>query len=260
VTILVLGSDHDGLTDAVMVVGIDPGSRRVSLASIPRDTIDVPLGNGSVFSDRKINSLYAYAAARPRIFPQGPGRAVADAVGELLAIRIDYYARTTFSGFSAMVDAFGGIPITLPRPVVDDFLQVGPTTFGITFPAGKQTLDGRLALIFSRIRHLGTDFDRQRRQQQLLTAAGLRLVAHPELAGVAVAAARSRSDTDFPLDQVDEYVAAMAGLDATGISGVVLGPRTYEKAASCPCGYALAPLLGPMRTKAAKLFPWAVQD
>jgi hypothetical protein len=77
---------------------------------------------------------------------------------------------------------------------------------------------------------------------------------------VAVAAARSRSDTDFPLDQVDEYVAAMAGLDATGISGVVLGPRTYEKAASCPCGYALAPLLGPMRTKAAKLFPWAVQD
>jgi LCP family protein required for cell wall assembly len=260
VTILVLGADSDGLTDALTVVGIDPTKKLVTFASIPRDTIDVPLPDGSVFRGRKINSLFAYAKARPAAFPQGPGRAVADAVGELLGIRVDHYARTSFSGFRAIVDAFGGIPVTLPKPVVDDFLQVGPTTFGITFPAGRQTLDGRLALIFARIRHLGTDFDRQRRHQLLLTAAGLQLIEHPSLGRAVVAAARTHADTDFPLDRLEAYVSAMDGLDASGVSGVVLGPRTYERAATCTCGYALAPLLGPMRAKAAALFPWAVQD
>jgi LCP family protein required for cell wall assembly len=258
-TLLLLGSDHDGLTDAILVVGIDPTTRRVSYASIPRDTIDVPLPDGSVFDQRKINGFYAYAAARPAAFPEGPGRATADAIGELLDIRIDHYARTTFAGFQAMVDAFGGIPVTLPEPVVDDFLQVGPNTFGIRFPAGKQTLDGRLALIFARIRHLGTDFDRQRRHQLLVTAAGLRLLDEPALAAVVVAAARSRIDTDFPLDRLGRYVEAMAGLAAGDVAGVVLGPRTYERAADCRCGYALAPKLDPMRAKAAQLFPWATQ-
>jgi LCP family protein required for cell wall assembly len=260
VTILLLGADHEGLTDAIVVVGIDPLHHRVAFASIPRDTIDVPLPGGTVFRQRKVNSFFEYAAARPRDYPDGPGRATADAIGTLLGIRIDHYARTTFSGFRAMVDAFGGIPVTLPAPVVDDFLQVGPNTFGITFPAGKQTLDGRLALIFARIRHLGTDFDRQRRHQLLVTAAGLRLLGQPELASRVVAAARANVDTDFPLHRLAEYVKAMDEIDPAAISGVVLGPRTYETAASCPCGYALAPRLGPMRAKAADLFPWATLD
>lgn len=259
-TILLLGADHDGRTDAMMVVGVDPIAERVTYASIPRDTVNVPLPDGTTFRNRKINEFHSYAGSHASAYPAGPGRATADMIGSLLAVRIDYYAFTTFAGFSALVDATGGVAIDLPDVVRDDFLQVGPNSFGITFPKGQQSLDGRKALIFVRIRHLDSDFARQRRQQQLVTAAGLQIIRQPALLDLLVVAARGHLRTDFPLDQASRYSVAMSGLDAADIEGVVLGPRRYEHLADCPCGYALEPDLAPIRSKAAELFPWAVGD
>ena len=258
VTILLLGADSSGRTDSIMVVGVDPIAKRVTLASIPRDTINVPLPNGSVFRNRKINAFYNAAAADPRAHPEGPGRATADAVGTLLGIRIDYYAWTTFGGFSALVDSVGGVPITLPKAVSDDFLEVAPGVFGTTFPAGKQKLGGKRALVFVRIRHLGTDFDRQRRQQAFITAAGIFVLQHPAAVELLLAAARGHLRTDFPTDRVAAYQTAMLGLKASAVTGVVLGPRRYENAISCSCGYALSPNLVAIRAEAKMLFPWAV--
>jgi polyisoprenyl-teichoic acid--peptidoglycan teichoic acid transferase len=259
-TILVLGADSHGRTDAIMVVGIDPTAKRVTYASIPRDTVNSPLPDGAVFTNRKINEFYNLAARSGADHPEGAGRATADAVGALLKIQIDYYAQTNFAGFTSLIDSVGGVPITLPQAVSDDFLQVGPSTFGITFPKGKQTLDGRKALVFARIRHADTDFARQRRQQSLVTAAGQLILNRPDLAPALVAAAMVYVHTDFPLERAAAYQASMAGFDARNVEGVVLGPRSYETRVECPCGYALAPKLAEMRAKAASLFPWAVQD
>jgi polyisoprenyl-teichoic acid--peptidoglycan teichoic acid transferase len=259
-TILLLGADSAGRTDAIMVVGVDPVAKRVTYASIPRDTVNIPLPGGGTFKNRKINEFYNQAGKHAGTYPQGPGRATADAVEALLAIRVDYYARTNFGGFVALVNSLGRVPINLPSAVSDDFLQVGPNKFGYTFPKGAQTFDGRKALIFVRIRHRDTDFARQRRQQSFVTAAGLFVLRQPQLAAPLMAAARKHLVTDFPLDRVDGYLAAMAGLDAANIKGVVLGPSRYETKADCPCGYALAPKLGEMRAEAAELFPWAVTD
>jgi LCP family protein required for cell wall assembly len=256
-TILILGADSEGRTDAVMVAGVDVVARRVRFASIPRDTIDLPLPNGTIFRNQKVNAFWNMAASHPASYPEGPDRAMANAVGNLLGIRIDYYARTSFGGFSSLIDTIGGIPITLPHIVHDDFLQVGPSTFGITFPAGKQVLDGRKGLAFVRIRHADNDFERQRRQQAFLAAAGLFALQQPDGVQRFVAAAKGRVATDFPIDALGRYRDALAGIDASAISGVVLGPRTYERAASCPCGYALEPLVDAMRREARQLFPWA---
>lgn len=57
-TVLVLGGDDVLLTDAVIVVGIDPLKRTIAYASIPRDTIDILLPGGGVWRDRKINEFY----------------------------------------------------------------------------------------------------------------------------------------------------------------------------------------------------------
>lgn len=45
--------------------------------------------------------------------------------------------------------------------------------------------------------------------------------------------------------------------EATSISGIALGPRRFERAASCPCGYALEPMIDEIRAEAAQPFPWA---
>jgi len=257
-TVLILGADSHGRTDSIMVVGIDPIRKRVSFASIPRDTVNIPLPGGGTFTNHKINEYYNAAAKQPQKYRQGPGRATADAVGALLGIKIDYYARTNFPGFVALVNSVGGVPITLPAAVSDNFLQVGPNSFGFTFPKGQQKLDGRKALIFVRIRHQDTDFDRQRRQQQFLTAAGLFMLKRHDLTPLLLAAAAKNLETDFPVGRLATYQAAMAGIDPAQIGGVVLGPSRYESKATCPCGYALAPKLKEIRAKAAELFPWAV--
>jgi LCP family protein required for cell wall assembly len=257
-TLLVLGADSHGRTDAVMVVGVDIDKKVVRFASIPRDTIDLPLVDGRVFRNQKINAFWNAAAADHARYPEGPDRAMATAVGRLLQIRIDYYARTNFDGFSGLVDHVGGIPIVLPHAVSDDFIQVGPNHFGITFPKGRQTLDGKRALVFVRIRHSDNDFERQRRQQAFLNAAGLFALQHPAVVTGLIDGLGGRVSTDFPLDSIAAYSATMNGLAGGDISGVVLGPRTYERGASCSCGYALEPLLPEMRAEAARLFPWAV--
>jgi polyisoprenyl-teichoic acid--peptidoglycan teichoic acid transferase len=255
---LVLGADSNGRTDAVMVVGVDIDAKQIHFASIPRDTINIPLPHGGIFRGEKINAFWNAAAADPTRYPEGPDRAMTELVGGLLDIRIDYVARTNFDGFKSLVDQVGGIPIVLAHVVRDNFLEWKPGTFGITFPAGRQVLDGRKALAFVRIRHLDNDFERQRRQQQFLESAGLFALTHPAAARAILAASSGRIVTNFPLDTIDEYATLLSGLNAKSIDGVVLGPRTYESAASCTCGYALAPNLTAMRREAARLFPWAV--
>ncbi len=83
-------------------------------------------------------------------------------VDQFLGVTIDNYALIDFSGIESLVDAVGGITIT-----VDETFQMD----NITFEAGEQTLSGHEALTYARYRG-GTDgdFGRIRRQQQIMTA------------------------------------------------------------------------------------------
>lgn len=254
-TVLVIGGDLGWRTDSLDVVGVDPVKRTLAFASIPRDTIDVPLPDGGIFSDRKINAFYVFAAKNPTRYPQGPGRATADMVGTVLGIHVDYYAATSFAGFVSLVRALGGVTVNLPKAVVDPLYQVTLTNIGIRFPAGTQHLNPDRALIFVRTREGDSDFERQRRQQLFLLAAGRQVLAKPaQLAALLKAA--SNLSTDFPLDQTPALLAAFQG-GPSSVSNAVLGPKTYESAASCTCGYALSPNLVAMRRLAARFFPWA---
>jgi LCP family protein required for cell wall assembly len=255
----VLGGDNGFRTDAIIVVGVDPVARTLAMASIPRDTIDVPLPGGGILAKQKINTFYDLAAANPTQYPQGPGRATADMVGALLGIHIDYYAATTFGGFTSLVQAMDGVTITLAKAVVDPFYQITTTLIGVSFPKGTQRLSPSRALIFVRTRQGDNDFERERRQQLFLLAAGRQLVAKPALlAALAVAAEQGNLKTDFPLGQMLNLMSTVGSVDASAVRGAVLGPSSYESAASCICGYALEPNLPAMRKLARLYFPWAV--
>lgn len=257
-TVLVLGGDSGFRTDSIMVAGIDPVKKTVTILSLPRDTVNVPLPDGGVFRNRKVNEFYVFARSNPGAYPQGPGRATADMMQKLLGIRIDYTAITTFSGFNRLIDALGGVRITVPKKIVDTAYQLPSGKFGIVFYPGTQVMSGARAQVYARTRHFDTDFGRARRQQQILVAAGQQLLRNPALFASLMGASSSLI-TDFPLAQVPALITTIGSMPAGSIStGVVLGPTAYSHVSTaCGCGYALDPNVAAMQKIAKKLIPWA---
>ena len=69
------------LTDTMMVASLDPVGHTVSMVSIPRDLVNVPLKGGDVYGP-KLNSLMSYADRHKDAFPDGGIAALEDAVGD----------------------------------------------------------------------------------------------------------------------------------------------------------------------------------
>ena len=143
------------------------------MVSVPRDLIDVPLGNGDDFGP-KLNSLVAYADRHPKDFPDGGVQALEDAIGALLGIEIHYYARIEFFGFVDMVDAVGRRrhrrhPGASTTRTYDGF---GFDQMGLAITAGASSRRARLrSPTPARARAGGeSDFTRAIRQQQVLVA------------------------------------------------------------------------------------------
>jgi LCP family protein required for cell wall assembly len=215
------------LTDTIMVASLDPVGRSVSLLSVPRDLVDTPLGNGDVFGP-KLNSLLGYADRNPDAFPQGGMRALEDAVGALLDIPIHYYAKLDFSGFITMVDAVGGVDVTVAKgfddPGYDGF---GFDSRGYSITAGDHHLDGANALAYARSRKGAgeSDFTRAARQQQILVAmrdqvssGGSLLFELPSLLDAVGHTIRS----DVPVHQLPELAAILDEVDRTDMVSVVI--------------------------------------
>ena len=84
------------------------------MVSIPRDMVDVPLGNGETL--RPEDQLAPGLRQRNKEeFPNGGTRALQDAIGALLDITIHYYAKVDLGGFVETVNAVGGIDVTVKR-------------------------------------------------------------------------------------------------------------------------------------------------
>jgi LCP family protein required for cell wall assembly len=130
--------------DVLMIARMNPDRTTAAVASIPRDSwVDIP-GHGR----DKINAAYALG---------GPSLLV-ETVENLARIRIDHFAVIDFTGFTAMVDAVGGI-------------DVGPAR------GDGDRLDGRAALAYIRERHgiVDGEMDRAGREQDALRALFVRV-------------------------------------------------------------------------------------
>jgi LCP family protein required for cell wall assembly len=178
VNVLVIGVDagvgrRTFLTDTMIVVSLDPIARTVSLLSVPRDMVDVPLPDGTVFAP-KINSLVSWARLHPDQFPGADGQGydvLMGAIGTLLNLQIDMYAQVNLGGFVRVVDTLGGVNVNVARALCDPgYREYGyPNGFSIT--AGPHHLDGQAALAYARIRKATgeSDFTRAARQQEILS-------------------------------------------------------------------------------------------
>lgn len=173
INILLLGMGgigHDGpyLSDTNIIASIKPSTNEVAMISIPRD-LSVRIPN---YGLRKINHVNAFAENE---HPGQGGEYTKQFFSETFGIPIDYYVRVDFKAFQDIVDLVGGVTVDVPRDFTD-YTFPGPNNSYrvVSFKAGKQTLNGEWALIYSRSRHggngEGSDFARARRQQQVISA------------------------------------------------------------------------------------------
>ena len=171
--ILLLGTDGDrtvrrsgfNRSDSIMVVRVDPDRKRISYLSIPRDLrVEIP-GHGT----RKINSAMQLGGASLAL----------KTVEQLTGLDVNHVAIVDFDDFKGVIDALGGVTVDVPKKIVSNNFDCPydakkcETWQGWRFGKGKQEMDGRRALIYSRIREnrldpSDNDLTRNARQQQVL--------------------------------------------------------------------------------------------
>jgi LCP family protein required for cell wall assembly len=255
VNVLLVGLDEIGyraqereqwLTDTMMVFSLDQDSGRSALISVPRDIYGSPLPDGRVYN-AKLNSLMGYAAQRPEEFPDGGVAALKGAVGELLGIRIHYFAAINVLGFKQAVDAIGGVDVNVERAIIDrNYFNEYGERVGFRIQPGLHHLDGSLALAYVRSRkgEGDNDFTRADRQQQLLTSmrekltAGNLVMALPGL----LDAVKNTISTDVPESKFSALAAAIQQADIGKLERVVLQPPRHMTADPfSSAGYILIP-------------------
>jgi LCP family protein required for cell wall assembly len=264
--VLVIGLDATRdrtatLTDTLMVVSLDPVGRSVTMLSVPRDTVNVPLGNGDVFGP-KINALFGFAERHPEVFPEGGLVAVERAVGALLGIDIHYRAVADLAGFVRIVDAVGGVDVNVSRgfhdPIYDRFGMTPASPRGWSIEAGPQHLDGVTALAYARSRFaLGeSDFSRAGRQQEVLVAlraSAMRgdniLLRLPSLLDAVGDSVR----TNLPRERLPALAALAAEIDAENVVRIVIRHPLVHPASN-RYGAVQVPDIEAIRAVAARAF------
>jgi polyisoprenyl-teichoic acid--peptidoglycan teichoic acid transferase len=176
-TMLVIGTDggsepgrgHAHRSDSLLLIRTDPDKNRISYLSIPRDLrVEVP-GYGA----EKINSANQFG---------GPALTIAT-VRAVTGLQIQHVVVVDFDGFKDLIDALGGIDITVPKPILSNKFDCPyppkrcTAWKGWRFGKGPQHMNGRRALVYSRIREnrldpSDTDISRTTRQQAVAEAVG----------------------------------------------------------------------------------------
>jgi LCP family protein required for cell wall assembly len=140
------------LTDTILLFSLDTKSGRASLVSIPRDlTVRV-----TDERNEKINTAYAH-------YGLGGTKKL---VSRIVGVAIDNIVVADFDAFLSVVDTLGGITLHLDKP----FHEEQQWGFEFSLPAGENVLTGEQALYYARSRYGSSDFDRSRRQMQVLMA------------------------------------------------------------------------------------------
>lgn len=181
--ILVIGTDSRdiesdrGRSDSIILLSINSKEHTIYMTSFLRDVyvyINESYGSG------KLNAAYAYG---------GP-ELLMDTIESNYSIKIDDYVVVSFAACAAVIDAVGGVDITLSDDEAyalneilisevnelmgdkrnDDLLETG----------GTYRLSGKQALSYSRIRYVGNaDFERTSRQREVMTIAIKKAAKNP---------------------------------------------------------------------------------
>ncbi|GAT64416.1 transcriptional regulator [Planomonospora sphaerica] len=246
INFLLIGGDGAGnregiRTDSMNVASIHIKTGNTVMFSLPRNLQHVrfpptsPLAkqfpNGfmrELPNGGLLNEVWQYAEDHPEVMGrkhQGP-RALMDAIGYTLNLKIDYYALINMYGFAHLVDAIGGLKIKVEQ----DVKYGGSFGTAGTIKAGYQTLSGEEALWYGRSRVGSDDFSRMARQRCVIGAFAQQatpavvLTNFTKIAGVA----KRMAQTNIPRDMLEHLTdLALKVKDARITSLQFVPPEFY---------------------------------
>lgn len=170
-SILLIGTDarntsERGRSDSMILVSINSRTETIYLSSFMRDAyVEIP-GHGS----NKLNSAYSFGGAE----------LLMDTLELNYGVSIDDYVVVSFSGFAEIIDAFGGVEITMSDAEAEALnailisevneLMGDARESDLLGGGGTFKLNGKQALSYARIRYVGNaDFERTSRQREVMS-------------------------------------------------------------------------------------------
>lgn len=244
VNVLLLGSDQEndgsiGRTDTIVVASIIPDLPSVTLLSIPRDFYAwIPsYGLG------KINTAFSRGASTT--YASGGPELVKSTVEYNFGIPIHHFARANFDAFTRIVDTLGGVDVAVECPLHDTFPDPRSPSghTDVDWEPGIHHLDGKHALWYVRSRWSTSDFDRHRRQQQVLRSLYRQIMTLgivpkiPSLWGLL----KENVSTDLGLSDLLYLGAIGSRLDMMNVKSRFLGQQVLESWTGPGGAYVLAP-------------------
>ncbi|WP_434100525.1 LCP family protein [Streptomyces werraensis] len=216
-------------SDTALVMHIPEGRTQAVAVSIPRDTLvtrpECKDADGSTVAGAErvmFNSIYSQV---------GPA-CVVKTVEKMSGVRMDHYVEIDFAGFKDLVDAIGGVEVTVDQDIHDK-------SSGLDLTAGTHRLDGTQSLQFVRTRHGvgdGSDLGRIGLQQEFMIAL-LSEIKKQDLLGSptktykiadTLTAALTTDSELASLTALAEFGRSMNGVDPGSMETIML-PVEYDK-------------------------------
>lgn len=157
--ILLVGTDNrsasdSARSDSMILVSINQNTKKIILTSLLRDCYVYIPGHGSA----KLNAAYSY----------GGISLLLQTIEYNFNIPIKNYASVDFEAFKDVVEIIGGVTVDLTQAEIDHIKKYLPDHENENLQVGSSTLDPEQALMHARNRYVGTDFERTRRQRDIV--------------------------------------------------------------------------------------------
>lgn len=161
--ILLLGTDErepgfsrNARADSIMILSLNRRTNQISLVSLER-AMGFPIMSG------RYKGQYDWFTHH---FAYGGADMMLKEIQEYLRIEISHYARVNFSSFAQVIDVCGGVDITLSKEEAEAMNNAG--YYGAV--EGVNHMDGWTALEYARLRHIDSDWQRVKRQRNVINA------------------------------------------------------------------------------------------
>ncbi|PDQ35761.1 MAG: transcriptional regulator [Candidatus Lumbricidophila eiseniae] len=256
------GPDRQGMRpDSITLVSVDAATGSAVTIGMPRELTNIPLNDSSplkkLYPDGYgthgcnvdaclLNSIYTEVQLKsPELYPDAtqngssPGiEGMRDAVEGITGLKIQFYLLVDMAAFSQLVDALGGVTVSVTDAVpihADDTF----TTVAEWIKAGTQKLDGYHALWYARSRHGSSDYARMQRQRQLeqaMLAEFTPLTLLTKYQAIAAASAELVK-TDIPQSMLGFFVDLAGKAKTQKLTDVPLTPDNNVDADEPDYGY-----------------------
>ena len=215
INIMLMGSDqrpdtYGFRTDTILLVTLNPKTGSVNITSFPRDLYVYIPG----WTIQRINTA----------FPHNGFESLADTMEYNFGVRPDHYVVINFWSFKQVIDSLGGVDVSVSQYLTDQRDGHGDYTVS----PGVHHMDGDTALWYVRARHTTSDFDRGRRQQEVIQAIFFKLLSlnaikrGPELYDIY----KKNVTTDLNLEDITPLLPMAANVtDGSMINHYFISPQ-----------------------------------